>query len=250
MVAGLHILELSDIHLDHYQDVNYGIDFINSLRPQEPADVLILAGDIWSLKGEVALRYLDAFRHFAVEILYVPGNHEWYDVDPTKPNKLLNKLKESGLRVLGPDHLSSFTYKDQHFVGSTMWYPNNEKVRYQLQNWSDAVYIKRFAYWWPEYQTLEQRLLYEQIKKDSIVITHMLPTWLAVSPQYAGDSTNVLYVHDMEDLIIERKPKLWFHGHSHERLDYDLADTRLIRNPIGYPSPSVRANAKLFSIVL
>ena len=31
-------------------------------------------------------------------------------------------------------------------------------------------------------------------------------------------------------------PKLWIHGHTHERCDYQLGTTRVVANPLGYPN--------------
>jgi len=32
------------------------------------------------------------------------------------------------------------------------------------------------------------------------------------------------------------QPKLWIHGHSHDRCDYTLGKTRVVANPLGYPN--------------
>ena len=34
----------------------------------------------------------------------------------------------------------------------------------------------------------------------------------------------------------EYQPKLWIHGHSHDRCDYLLRKTRVVANPLGYPN--------------
>jgi Icc-related predicted phosphoesterase len=34
--------------------------------------------------------------------------------------------------------------------------------------------------------------------------------------------------------VREHQPKLWFHGHSHDRCDYQLGKTRVVANPLGY----------------
>ena len=36
--------------------------------------------------------------------------------------------------------------------------------------------------------------------------------------------------------VRERQPKLWIHGHSHDRCDYLLGKTRVVANPLGYPN--------------
>jgi Icc-related predicted phosphoesterase len=47
---------------------------------------------------------------------------------------------------------------------------------------------------------------------------------------------NAFFVCDMTAHISERQPKLWIHGHSHDRCDYLLGTTRVVANPLGYPS--------------
>jgi DNA repair exonuclease SbcCD nuclease subunit len=232
---------LSDIHLEHIFNVDAAVDYINAIRPVEMADILILAGDIWSLNSSNKYRYLDAFRPWAVEILFVNGNHEYYNTNPfTQGKDALTKLEKEGVRVLHPEYHRSFTYSDWKktvkFVGTTAWYPDNSTVRKQLQNWSDQAYIKSFLTWWPSHQLEERKMLWEEVEENCVVVTHMLPSFQCVSPNWAGDPTNVLYVSDVEDLLIEKKPQLWISGHSHEPSDMIIGETRCVRNPIGYPS--------------
>ena len=32
------------------------------------------------------------------------------------------------------------------------------------------------------------------------------------------------------------QPKLWIHGHTHDRCDYAIGNTRVVANPLGYPT--------------
>jgi Icc-related predicted phosphoesterase len=231
------IYELSDVHLEHYRDVNAAIKFLEYIRPVETADVLVLAGDIWSLHDETCLLFLDEFRKWAVEIVYAPGNHEWYNTSPKVNGKeMLDKLYNEGLRVLGPEYYESFTYEGMRFVGTTCWYPDNAIVRKKLMNWSDCAYIRGFMRWWEKFQLEERQHLWNNMQEGDIVVSHMLPIWDCVSPQFEADSYNCLYVADVADIIQELKPKIWFHGHSHDKQDFMFGDTRILRNPIGYPS--------------
>ncbi len=232
---------LSDIHLEQIYDVNAGIRYLEAIRPVETADVLILAGDIWSLSDEVCLKYLDEFRKWAIEIIMVPGNHEYYNTNPEIQGKYtLTLLEQEGLRVLGPRFRGSFSYNDGiktvKFVGTTAWYPYNKITAYKIETWSDCSHIKNFRNWWKEYQLEERKMLWSNVEEGCVVITHMLPTWGCIDEKFLTDSHNCLYVSDLEDLLIEKKPAIWAHGHSHEPLDMIIGSTRCIRNPIGYPS--------------
>lgn len=228
---------LSDIHLEHYRDVNAAIKFLERIRPVEVADVLVLAGDIWSLNSTATPIYLDEFRKWASEIVYVPGNHEWYETSVRLEGKdFLRGLYNEGLRVLGPEYYESFTYEGKRFVGSTCWYPDTPIIRRRLENWSDSAYIRGFMKWWEKFQLEERQHLWNNVQEGDIVVSHMLPTWECISPQFEGSMFNVLYVSNLKDLILEKKPSLWIHGHSHDKIDFMLGDTRILRNPIGYPS--------------
>ena len=198
------IYELSDIHLEHYRDVNAAIKFLEYIRPVETADVLVLAGDIWSLHNDICLIYLDEFRKWAVEIVYVPGNHEWYGTNPHGDGfTMLQALNNEGLRVLGRDFYKSFTYEGMRFVGTTCWYPSNALVQRKLMSWSDTAHIRGFLSWWQTNQQLEREHLWANVQKDDIVVSHMLPIWECVSPQFQADSYNCLYVACLDDLILE-----------------------------------------------
>ena len=59
---------LSDLHLEHYAQ---GLDL-----PDVEADAVILAGDIYT--GTQGLVWA-AERFAGVPVLYVPGNHEFYE---------------------------------------------------------------------------------------------------------------------------------------------------------------------------
>jgi predicted phosphodiesterase len=67
-----------------------------------------------------------------------------------------------------------------------------------------------------------------------IVVTHWLPTPLAIAPRFEGDLLNPYFVHDCEHLIAAYSPKLWCFGHTHTSFDQQVGETRVICNPRGY----------------
>jgi len=242
---------LSDIHLEHYYDPDKAMQFLERIRPVEMADVLVLAGDIWSLGKQPTFRYLDEFRKWAVDIVYVPGNHEWYGTSPRLEGQdTLKALHDEGLRVLGPGYYESFSYDGIKFVGTTCWYPDNPKVRKHLTDWSDTAYIRGHIKWWEKFQLEERQHLWNNVEEGCIVVTHMLPTWDCVSEQYLADSYNCLFVSNVQDLLLAKKPRLWIHGHSHDKLDMMIGETRCVRNPIGYPSERTTQNATVLQLHL
>jgi hypothetical protein len=56
----------------------------------------------------------------------------------------------------------------------------------------------------------------------------------ATYPQFVGSRINCYFVCDVEHLMNNR-PKLWVHGHTHSSCDYVLGAARVVSNPFGYP---------------
>lgn len=241
----LHIL--SDVHLEHYQYPS-AIKKLEELCPTEVADVLVLAGDIFSLKSGSMWAYFDEFKKWAVDVVFVPGNHEYYGMSFREAKARLQTLyADEGIRVLGPE-FPVFEAKGFKFVGTTLWYPDNPSVRVCLSNWTDAAYIGGFMHHWPSLQLKEREYLWENVDDKTVVVTHMLPTFRAISPMWEGFSSNPMFVSPMDELITEKRPPLWVHGHSHEVIDLTIEGTRLIRNVIGYPREGLNGSVLTLEI--
>jgi Icc-related predicted phosphoesterase len=71
---------------------------------------------------------------------------------------------------------------------------------------------------------------------DDVVVTHHLPAFDRVPGRFARSAMNFFVCCDMASHVRERQPKLWIHGHSHDRCDYVLGKTRVVANPLGYPN--------------
>ena len=69
-----------------------------------------------------------------------------------------------------------------------------------------------------------------------IVVGHHTPSHQSCHPRYAHDTImNGGYHTNYEDYIVEHPQiVLWTHGHTHEKYDYMIGETRIICNPRGY----------------
>lgn len=82
---------------------------------------------------------------------------------------------------------------------------------------------------------LKQQL--SETKCDKVVVcTHHTPSHQSCHPAYAHDHDMNGGYHNKLDFFIEDNPKikLWTHGHTHERFDYTIGETRVVCNPRGY----------------
>lgn len=194
-------------------------------------DVLVLAGDICA--SGMIYKSLSGFCEKFPRVLYVVGNHEYYFSDRGRVNTAVRKVVQAH---------SNFTFMEndivningQRFLGTPLWYPATRIGRLLASSWSDFLCIKGFKNWVYEENAKAVTFFRREMREGDIAITHMLPTFLSVHPSWAGSQTNAFFVSDVEDLILERKPKLWIHGHSHTHMDVMVGSTRVVNNPFGY----------------
>lgn len=121
----------SDLHLE-YLNRRFP-DHLRIDRLYTPfADVLVLAGDI-----HVGTQMVDKFGRWPHPVLYVPGNHEFYDcaIEP-QIEKIKAAAKDTAMIVLACDE-----YIDQgvRFLGCTLW------TDYQLMGTGGRQLASMFA---------------------------------------------------------------------------------------------------------
>lgn len=231
---------VSDLHEEHWaQRAISAIDRI----PENLGDVLVVAGDLLQASffergGQMEERFA-RLRQKANEVIYVMGNHEPYERDVMVIKRSLGEIcQEAGIHFLDDKEV---TIGKQRFVGSTLWYGSKEACKF-LPYWSDGCVIglsDRVR----ELHTNGVRFLSGQVQEGVVVVTHMLPSYQSVPPQFVGTPANCVFVTPMDDLIVKNRPKLWLHGHTHTSCDYKLNQTRVVCSPLGYPRESGSSDA-------
>jgi len=229
----LHVL--SDLH----------IEFHDFAPPETDADVVVLAGDIGIGADGVAWA---AERFPDRPVLYVPGNHEYYDHDigftadlkagaPDNVRVLeCDRVVIDGTRLLGCTLWTDFLFYGE----ADAWLARQRAKESMLDFESIRNGRQRFT---PEHSVLlheRSRAWLEQELADgfdgpTVVITHHLPAARSVSERYYNDPLNPGFVSRLEELIDAHRPALWIHGHTHVPCDYELSGTRVVCNPRGYP---------------
>ena len=256
----MKILTLSDLHLEFDQSSTY--------RPQADADVLVLAGDILlaadlhaypyghevSLnRGTVELRakaYCDFFDYVSEKyehVLYVAGNHEFYEGKWHRELDTLKKFVANFKNVHFMEN-SSIEIGGVQFFGSTMWtgiYNPMDAMAVDVMNDYRVIVNEKRNYGKLKVADTNERhyKFKEALKnflmmsdKEAVVITHHLPTFAVVDQRYVNDPLTPAYATELSDIIVDNpRVKLWVHGHSHGPCDMIIGDTRVFRNPRGYP---------------
>lgn len=232
----------SDLHFEFLAPHKYE-RLINTFTGE--ADILVLAGDI------VPLRFVDTVRDTLgplcekyKDVVYVPGNHEFYKSTPKDCMSILGAVQNEipNLHVL-KNNLHSI--QDQWFFGGTMWFedqPGNASLKGML---NDFNLIKDFEPWVYQQNANFEREFHSNVGSSTIVVTHHLPSNNSVPERFkdfvpGAPSLNRFFVNDMAGAILQKQPKLWIHGHTHDSCDYEIYKTRVLCNPYGYPSEGQR----------
>ncbi len=224
----MKILPVSDLHFEFHAD--HGKAFVESLPPDY--DVVIIAGDMIMHKYGIE----DALRLFSAKyrnVVFVPGNHEYYASDKGRVNVSLRKAKAHLKNVYILDN-EVVEIEGHRFLGTTMWFQRTQMTDLQAPNWSDFLSIRGLSNWVYKQNEESLNFLKQEMKAGDIVVTHHLPSFLSVHDKYRYESTNCYYVCEVDDLIQRREPALWIHGHTHESTDYLIGKTRIVCNPYGY----------------
>ena len=224
------------------------INFISDLHLEfgpmeiepEAGDVLVLAGDI-DIKGRVD--WINDIASKFNHVIYVLGNHEFYN---GTMDSIYRKTREGLANNVHLLENESITIAGVTFHGATLWsdFLNGNPMSYLRcdQAINDYRLIRagdgkhRFK---PQIahslHNISKVFLQENVKEGDVVVTHMAPSLLSIHEKYKNDmNINGSYASDLSELILDTKPKLWFHGHMHNSFDYNIGNTRILCNPRGY----------------
>lgn len=233
----LRIQLMSDLHIEHHADL--GEEFLASLHPVD-VDVLVLAGDICQMTFKDLMRSsMAVFCRKYEHVILVNGNHEYYGgVSPQRTDLALEELTEcfSNLTILRSGKV--LTYRGQRFLGDTMWFQDSPSLA--KGGIRDFKAIPGLRPWVFERNAAFRSFIEKELQQGDVVVTHHLPSFRSVAPRWIGARTNPFFVSSQEDLIAERSPCLWIHGHTHDPADYLYSDRiRIVCNPLGYPHEGV-----------
>lgn len=233
----MRIRLISDAHVDMHAD--YGESFIDDLasaNKQNNADVLAIAGDVMECGNRaLAIEVFEKICGTHKNVVYVPGNHEYYDTSPFEVEDLLCDIQNrcSNLFVLDG---CSVMVDDQKFIGGTLWFPDDLASSHRRML-ADFSCIRSFVPWVFEQHQKHARCLLKETTKDSIVLTHHMPSPICTPARFALSPINKYFVANVgEEIMQTKQPKMWLFGHTHDACDKMFDQTRMICNPHGYLS--------------
>lgn len=249
---------LSDLHTE----------FEDLIVPDRGADLIVLAGDI-GVGLEGVGHSMATSRRLGRPVVYVPGNHEFYQnrnvlptveqdpyVDGIDTMVRLMKLKAEGSGVVVLDN-AEFRMGDLRVLGTILWTDfqlfgpetidramtraaavvNDFRgcIQHCARNFlpEDALDRHRRSLRW----LIE--MLHEPFEGVTVVVSHHAPSMKSVPPKFRQELATAAFASDLKHLIEDTDIELWIHGHTHYSVDYRIGKTRVVSNQRGYPYENV-----------
>lgn len=224
-------------------------------------DIIIFAGDIGihTLGAQVANKVA---RNFNVPVLYTAGNHEYYRTPELSldehtwedtPGDIGREVDHTSVIEKGKSTYfenGCAIYEGVRFIGASLWtdmefFGKNFLVEMQVHRamndfrviWSKnnhPLTIEMVINRHKESLAFIKDTLAESFDGPTVVITHHTPSSLSVPEEFKSSPVTAGYSSRLEEFILDLKPTLWIHGHTHNRFDYVLGETRVVCNPRGY----------------
>ena len=237
----MRIQVLSDLHIEFNGDVP---------PVAGDVDVLVCAGDLHPWNAKIYDRIARAWSP-AREIVFVPGNHEYYGRDMRRARREMARWAERrGWTLLDG---ASEMLEGIRFIGATLWtdfaldgacrktgallLAQNEindfkLIRAGTRTWTAQDSVQRHE---EERGFLEQALGTARAAGDAtVVVTHHGPSTRSIAPRWRNHPLNPAFASDLDRLIMQTQPLLWIQGHTHDGFEHEIGRTRLICNPRGY----------------
>lgn len=233
---------ISDIHLEFY--TNKKIDFSHLIKNTENADLLILAGDIGFPENKIYENFLDYVSKEYQNIILITGNHEYYS---TLLMSEIDYLIQNIVKKYDNIHFlnnKTVIINNINFIGTTMWC-NVEDDNNKYINDVRKIFIndknllaqpKDFRKLFEENTNFIENNINQEMK--NIVITHHMPSFKCIDEKYKnGGKLNNWFASDCEYILEKNKNiNYWICGHTHSNIDLELYNTRILCNPLGYPT--------------
>ncbi len=222
------LLPVSDLHLNYHADGGATLTDLLCAEALAQDATLVIAGDVAETDLESCLL---RFAATGASIVYVLGNHDCWGRTLKASAALARRVaqKHNNFHFL---NRSAVDIGGVRIHGCTGWYPQSVEREFlgfidlrEVQD-SEDIYIEA-----------EQALTYllANVRPGDVVVTHHLPHFRSISSQYHGLPSNAFFLNEQfAQVITERKPNLWIHGHTHSQRLYQEQDTTVICNPFGY----------------
>lgn len=246
---------MSDLHMEFVKGIPLSLEashvfFSKYLPKSNNAEYLILAGDICPvvpeterLKYSMLMQYCNkTFKKTFV----VAGNHEYYGGTIAMGNRYLEELCNHENIVFLNRKTTFLPEHNLAILGTTLWSETRTPVAmndYQmiLQDNGDCITHYDTLAWhredvdWLSHAINAAKQQY--FGATLMCITHHLPSYELIAPQWIGSPINSGFASHLDDLV--KSVNYWICGHTHTYISTQIGQCQVRINPRGYPRENV-----------
>lgn len=250
----LRIQVASDLHIEFYDKNRSPPNFL--IEPRAP--ILALLGDVGLACTDQLRDFLHAQADRFERVLFVPGNHEYYNRRSTtycmdEQDRWMQSVcsERDSLHFMDND---SMVLNGVLVLGSTLWSEIPDEMLWEAEaSMNDyALSYNHDAGEEPRRVTaMETRQFHresvawlrsrvDEAKRDGrkvVVLTHHTPLMTGTShPRYEGGSLSCCFSSDLRGLLLCGGPPIvaWACGHTHYNFDFVCGSVRVFSNQRGY----------------
>jgi len=230
----------SDFHFEFYHSIIDAKKMISKWKFDKDTDMIVIAGDLHVGAKKVFKLLTFIYDIHKIPIIYVPGNHEYYNSSFYREN---DHFYRKGISHEGKFYIllqNSVSFGDKKFYGCMGNIDGSYKhISIDTHgSLNDFHKIKDFN----KHDAKGRRefdFLLKNVEKDSVVITHTMPSPKCISERYKGDHYNPCFTNDWSEIIYTNEPRVWICGHTHDSVNIQIDNTFVVANPFGYPHENV-----------
>ncbi|TNE95043.1 MAG: hypothetical protein EP324_00805 [Gammaproteobacteria bacterium] len=249
----IRIAVASDLHFEFHLETTLWLPPL-----PDRCDVLVLAGDIG-----VGLGAIDAVQRVAdrlpnSHIVWVAGNHEFYqgvinfELERFRKtfasHERVHFLEDENVMIHGITFLGCTLWTGFDLLGADRRDSVMAEVEGAINDFSSIGQMDEGAgSAWRSFTPSDARQRYLDSRRwlgDSlkscepertVVVTHFPPLFELSDKRRPLDAMTAYYQADCSDLIDVYQPALWLHGHTHWSAKTSRGRTRIVSNQLGYP---------------
>jgi predicted phosphodiesterase len=230
----------SDLHMEFDENLT----FLEQHKLDVVGDVLVLAGDTFYLSNKEYSRhpFWDWASKNYQQVLLVPGNHEYYGFSDIK--SFGSSWKWMFRKNVGYYYNKVVHIGDTDFILSTMWsFIETNYMQIIHRGMND---FRRIRYNGHEFNPLDfneehklcAKFIWDSVAKSSakhiVVATHHVPSMQAEIEEHRSSPLAEAFIVEMGPQIAKSRIDCWIFGHSHDNVDTQIGNTRVVSNQLGY----------------
>ncbi|QGR54068.1 metallophosphatase [Moumouvirus maliensis] len=263
----------SDLHLEYFDNIYKPkiMELWNFNTCEKDEYYLALVGDIGNPYQKNLELFLEKVSSKYSLVFYVPGNHEYYNLDK-KNSRDIEKMKKKLRKICYKFHNivfmdnESYDLEDIKFIGSTLWshIPDEKNLeinksindyhlikKYNIDGELEKINCDDTNKWNKEsIDFIKQEL--KNTNKPCIILTHHAPLFsdpeknhFTADPIYINSPNNFAFHNDLSE-IITHPIILWIYGHTHYSGIFHYNNVSICTNQLGYSHEVIKFNSHAF----